>query len=616
MTATLQSALEFPELVDQAFSTWATLINSVIEDDVESIIDQTFTIIVQNWSSFSSQTQKLAYDTIADLLKRHNSIVQDRIEMIPSLDGIELLAKFASEIKRFKSSIDPITSLEAFCCRCQDENFTVVYQSLSELVPFLTDNQRLLHESAISQQPSPVISQLYRVLLDVSVRFKEGHDAMLDLCGQCLGILGSVDPNKIEAIREKRELLMLSNFGRATEVVDFVAYMLESVIVPAFHAASSGKAQSYLAYVMQELLKSGGFRQVVLARQRPSESDPVYRRWNQIPEIIRFTLMPFFDSKYFFINASNSSEQPKFPIFRPQLGHGSWARSVVFNLLLRPNEENAKIVFPILSRVIWGHDIAIAASLLPFVVQNAVVGGTEEDFADVSEEFLAILLHHDISNLSPEETENVKHCSEVGAITTGPFQATNNRQSVFQVLDYLSRCLQEKRRFVREFASGSHRVTMPEGFDVTQEVTQISRLEKLLTSIPAEAISTRALQCRSYARALSYWEQFIRKIEIRAEEDKDQAKLDTYYRRLQDIYAHIEEPDGIEGISAQLHILDPEQQILEHKRAGRWTAVQSWYEMALANDPTDELARKELLSCLKASGKYGGHTHLSFLAHY
>jgi len=158
---------------------------------------------------------------------------------------------------------------------------------------------------------------------------------------------------------------------------------------------------------------------------------------------------------------------------------------------------------------------------------------------------------------------------------------------------------------MRGFASESHKSSVPADFDELKEIKQISKVERLLGDIPPNALSKRAMQCGSYARALFHWEQFIRKIEYQNNREMDQDELDVHYKHLQDIYAQIEEPDGIEGISAQLHILDPEQQILEHKRAGRWTAVQSWYELALAENPGDVNAQNELLLCLKASGQHG-----------
>jgi serine/threonine-protein kinase ATR len=60
-------------------------------------------------------------------------------------------------------------------------------------------------------------------------------------------------------------------------------------------------------------------------------------------------------------------------------------------------------------------------------------------------------------------------------------------------------------------------------------------------------------------------------------------------------------------MSTKLQILDPEQQILEHKRAGRWTAAQSWYELSLADEPDNRSLQLELLNCLKSSHRYGAY---------
>jgi serine/threonine-protein kinase ATR len=69
-----------------------------------------------------------------------------------------------------------------------------------------------------------------------------------------LGLIGCLDPNRIETIREKREILVPSNFERADETIDFVLYFLEEVLVK-FLSATNTKAQGFLAYAMQEFLK-------------------------------------------------------------------------------------------------------------------------------------------------------------------------------------------------------------------------------------------------------------------------------------------------------------------------------------------------------------------------
>lgn len=138
-----------------------------------------------------------------------------------------------------------------------------------------------------------------------------------------------------------------------------------------------------------------------------------------------------------------------------------------------------------------------------------------------------------------------------------------------------------------------------------ESIQQISAVERLLQLIPAKVISTRAVECGSYARALFHWEQYYREEQLKAEATDGLFPKDDLLQHLQFIYAQIDEPDSIEGISAHLQVLNSEQQIMEHRKAGRWTAAQSWYELALAERPNDTDTQVNLLTCLKASGQYG-----------
>jgi serine/threonine-protein kinase ATR len=141
--------------------------------------------------------------------------------------------------------------------------------------------------------------------------------------------------------------------------------------------------------------------------------------------------------------------------------------------------------------------------------------------------------------------------------------------------------------------------------DEIKNIEQISCVERLLEMIPAEVISRRAVECGSYSRALYSWEQYFRQERTKAETKGTTFMQDDLLQHLQFIYAQIEEPDSLEGISTHLKILNPEQQVMEHRKAGRWTAAQSWYELSLAENPEDTETQLNLLTCLKESGQYG-----------
>lgn len=130
----------------------------------------------------------------------------------------------------------------------------------------------------------------------------------------------------------------------------------------------------------------------------------------------------------------------------------------------------------------------------------------------------------------------------------------------------------------------------------------MDKVQKILESIPAELISKRAVDCKAYSRALFHLEQHIRQVD---EEKRGTDERERFLQRLQDIYTQIDEPDGLEGISAHLHVLDINQQVRSHRKAGRWAAAQTWYEIKLAEDPDNVDVQIDLLTCLKESGQHG-----------
>lgn len=179
-------------------------------------------------------------------------------------------------------------------------------------------------------------------------------------------------------------------------------------------------------------------------------------------------------------------------------------------------------------------------------------------------------------------------------------------QTAFQVLDYLSRWMQEKKKDLANIRSpGIQTGRSPTEAELERDVIQISSVEAILAIIPTDVISRRAVECKSYSRALFHWEQFIRQQRHQNQVANRTVDLEQMYERLQEIYTQIDEPDGIEGISTHLQVLNIDQQILEHRKAGRWTAAQSWYELQLTEKPNDLNIQFNLLTSLKESGQHG-----------
>ncbi|KAJ1705311.1 phosphatidylinositol 3- and 4-kinase [Aspergillus flavus] len=585
--ACLRSALEIGELCNDAFTVWAVLVNSLHDEDIEPLLDQTLSIVIRYWDMFTEDTRNCAYELVENILRSHSELVQDVYNTMPSLASIPEMSKFESELVDLKGKMDVRSQFLAFVRRCQSENATVVEQALTELVPYLLEHDEFLHRTVLGEQPDPVVAQLIRSLLDCCVKFNTSSDVITLLSARCIGLIGCLDPNRVDSIKEKRDILVLSNFDSMEETFDFILFFLQHVLVEAFLSASNTRAQGFLAYAMQNLLRFCGLDSAVTQRSRDVQADEKYRRWSELPETVRNTLTPFLTSKYTVtVGAVNSS--CTYPLFSATLTHGEWLRTFVQDLLQKGSGDNARLVFSVSSRIVKGQDVSIASFLLPFAVLNRIVGGTQKEKEDLLYELTSVL-SHPLPDSTNHIYEAILLCS----------------QSIFEILDYLSRWLQGKKKQLNSLrshnyhAGRSHREACPDS-RLDTDASQVKAVESLLASIPPEVISKRAVECRSFSRALFHWEQYIRQS---SNKQTDSKGFEPLFQRLQDIYSQIDEPDGIEGISNHLHALNIDQQVLEHRKAGRWATAQSWYELQLEKEPNNVDAQWNLLTCLKESGQ-------------
>ncbi|KAL4902881.1 hypothetical protein BDW74DRAFT_169409 [Aspergillus multicolor] len=585
--ACLRSALEIQELCNNAFMVWGILVSSLHEEEVESLLDQTLSIVIRHWATFTEETRNNAYQLVGRISKSHRELLQDIFATMPSLASIPVLSQFDAQINELKGTLDVRSHFMAFARRCMSENATVVEQALTELVLYLAEHEDFVHRSVLSEQPDPAVAHLVRSLLDCCLKFNTTSEPITLLSARCLGLVGCLDPNRVDTIKEKKAILVLSNFDKMEETFDFVLFFFQHVLVDAFLSASNTRAQGFLAYAMQNLLMFCNLNTAITQRSRGVQADEKYRRWLELPEAIRNTLTPFLTSRYT-VTIKAATSKYSYPLFVPGMSHAEWLRCFVQGLLQTGNGDNAKTVFSICSRIIKGQDISIASFLFPFAVLHRVVGGTEREKHELQGELLNILAHP-LSESGDDVHEAVLLCS----------------QSVFEVLDYLSRWVQGKKKHLNGLRNRNHhKASKGTERDLLIEsyTAQIKSVETLLSSIPPEVISKRAVQCKSFSRALFHWEQYIRQYTARPQTQQS-GSLESLYEHLQGIYSQIDEPDGIEGISTHLHVLDIDQQVLEHRKAGRWATAQSWYELQLEREPGNLDAQWNLFTCLKESGQ-------------
>ncbi|KAJ3496050.1 hypothetical protein NLG97_g2953 [Lecanicillium saksenae] len=570
ISACLLAALAQDSLRDISLSCWASMLMNFEEEDIEALLETTFFIVKYYWSNFNAHSIETASNIISFLLGNYGAIVENNISCLPSFEGIPVLSKLESRLRALRPKLLPEELLPIFATRLRHENSGVVQQALNELVPYLRANQSALYTSNVSQADS-VVTILMRALLDCACRYNNLHGSISRLCVEAMGLIGCLDSNQVETVREQRSIVILDNFESFQETTDFALFLLEEILVPAFLSATDTRLQGFLCFAMQELLDRFEIKaSIAMQNTGGVAGNDIYRKWIALPENVREVVTPFLTSKY--MVAPMLPVKVEYPIFNPAKPYGNWLRSFVIELLRNGQHPHADMLFEPLSRVIRVKDLSTAEFLLPYLVLHVLLGSksTNQNKDQILHELTSILQYSPSEDASYAEKEEFKrYC-----------------HAVFRVLDYAMRWVHGKK------SSGKLS---------TEKKEQIANIQAILDGISAELISQRATDCNEYARALFHLEQHVQKMEQRKRAPGDR---DRMLERLQDIYANIDEPDGLEGISAHLHALDINQQILGHKKAGRWTAAQTWYEIQLAEKPDNVDVQVELLSCLKQAGQY------------
>jgi serine/threonine-protein kinase ATR len=375
------------------------------------MLESTFSTIIQHWDTFDESIRGRARMTLQFLIDNRKGLLQRSIVRLPSLSKFPELIDVENQLKKLRTQLDVGETFGIFAQRLCHENSGVVAQALIELKTFLRANQSFLQSSAVSEQPDKVVGQLIRSILDNCVKFSESDETLTQLSAECIGLIGCLDSNRVETVREYREMVVVSNFEDILETTDFVLCILEKVIVPVFLSTTDTGIQGFFSFVIQELLFKFNFREACMNQ---SGYEAVHGKWQALSPALQDTLTPFLNSK-FMLQDMNMPDM-KYPLFRPEQAgprglYNNWVKSFVLDLLRKHSNLATQLMFPILCRTIRIRTISPANFLLPYVVLHAIVAGTDQQRNEIGSEILRVL-EYEVPADSLIRREDLKLCVE------------------------------------------------------------------------------------------------------------------------------------------------------------------------------------------------------------
>ncbi|KAJ3091648.1 serine/threonine-protein kinase M1 [Quaeritorhiza haematococci] len=584
-----QTTLDSIPLRDSALEAWETFVRTLNIKNLGPILNQVAVILLRLHPHYTRYQldcvikifRYLIIENAAQLAPHFGDLCQ--FPPVPDFEDIRRTIAVSQGKNKEKS---PTFQLRRLLKSVAHENATVCQQALSELFDYLEAHQDFFCTQILAEAADPVISETVQVLLDTSKKYNGTRADIQMTCCECLGVLGAADPSRLDVNIVKESQIVLNNFAGNDESRQFVCQFIEQWLAPAYRAASSTMMQGHLAFAIQELLRFCGFTsQIATANQQVlrmmgADALKLRRLWDQFSKSVLESIRPLLDAKY---SVHQLPPKPQtYPIYPTKSCFKEWLQAWTGDLIEKAKGARAQKIFGACRNVVKEHDVNIALSLLPHLVLNILIDGIDGDQADILKEFLSVLNDTDVGDSKFAEKRQL------------------STQTVFTLVDHLTKWLRLKRleatRQNAVLAKRAGRFFNADEVIKTDESTR--RVEQLMAAIPQAVMAEASYRCKAYARALMHFEQHFRKERI----SKTEQQLQPLYAHLQKIYANIDEPDGMEGIATKFLAPTLEQQILGHECAGKWTAAQTCYELALQEDPNNINHHVGLLKCLKNVG--------------
>ncbi|KAI0776189.1 hypothetical protein BD413DRAFT_469293 [Trametes elegans] len=605
MMATLQTMLVVPQLSDAALQSWYSFLAMLEHSDFGPLVGPTSASFVASWSQFSERGRQAAKQCLDYMIKNLGKELGPHIAEVADLSTIPELVDTSRALARLRSTWTPQRTLVALLQRLEGDSLVVAIQSAVELKAFLlTADEEYIRSLTSGDVFDPLVGHIISALYHASCRDGEGTEKLHELAFECIGIVGAIDPDRFELRVKDNRMIMLSNFTNEDESTDFALHLIRDVLVGAFRSTSDMRYQGYLAYAIQELLQFCKFTPALVTRGG-SGSVPikVRSRWKSLPKPVLETVTPLLESR-FSLDTPPLAPLP-YPIYPNHATYRQWVQAWTSDLIEKVTVAQGKRIFRVFAAVVRNKDVGVAHHLLPHLVLTVLATGESDHAGAIRTEILAVLQ----DQVDPSSRSS-------------PDKKLLSAQTVFMLLDHLNKWIRTARQHVASQQTDTRRQTTNSQMS-SDAAEQLLRIDSVLENIDQSLMAKAAFQCKAYARSLMNLEQRLvacrgrdlrvkrdaearndKKILRALESPTESTKYQDEYERLHELYAHLDEPDGMEGVSTMILAPSLEGQIRQHESTGTWTSAQSCWEVRLQYEPDNLEYHLGLLRCLRNLGHY------------
>ena len=358
---------------------------------------------------------QLLTNRLAEICKEDDLIVSKLITFIISnisvdfemLRGLNMyipldynFAPIVSAIKKKDNTADRniLLTISAIASYLDVENTNVVELALSRLESILKVGeesiQDFLQEETVEEVFKVTIQKLFLLLQ----RFHTVNDKIGYAACRCLGIIGAVDPARLEIDIQP----LIDNSDLELSSIDsffhFTSSLIEDHLVVAFHSTQDSQKQSIIAYTIQQILKWCGYSKEVIDMARSNTlapNDPNFSsfsilidRWKKFSRKAVNTIEPLIGSRYHI--TPQERDLHDCPIYRVEMEYNRWLKTWCTQLISQLPRKIADL-FHFCEDAIMLLDTSLPQLILPYLVLNVLLQQNQVFADEISNEIVAVL---------------------------------------------------------------------------------------------------------------------------------------------------------------------------------------------------------------------------------
>jgi len=385
--AILQATLNISFLRNVSLDVWQAFVITLDTNNIIPLLSQIIIILLKDYTQYTSSQQQKIIDILTYLLVDNKDKFANVFEEISSFPALPEFQNIIEVVNSRKERINIEQKIKHLIKNALHESLIVSLEALKQLKITLIENQEYIQTIVMNEKMEDYINLLMKTLLDICKKYNDINIEIQRLACECIGIIGAIDPERLKINNTNENHVNITNFKNFDESVNFVCIFIEKQLVGAFRSASNTKTQGFVAYAIQELLKFCKFTPDILLNNNSDNS--IRKKWNQFPKQTLETIQPLLQTKYTVIPVQN--KPLTYPLYPKQKKFKDWIQLWAVDLIMKIRDENARHIFTPCKNVVKSEDINISIYLLPYLVLNVLITGTDQYRDEIYSEMMSVL---------------------------------------------------------------------------------------------------------------------------------------------------------------------------------------------------------------------------------